>query len=76
MAMVPKSESERVAIAILSVWEEGAEPALRIRITRIDRLSQTEPESTVVTSIEAASRLIAEWLRAFAHSVPPSVTDR
>jgi hypothetical protein len=57
---------ERVAVAIVRVWTEpDREPSLRVRITRIDGMGQEEPDSSVVTSVEAACVLIADWLRAY-----------
>ena len=45
--------------------EMGAQPSLRVRVTRLDDLSSSEPVSFVTADIEELVATLHDWLRRF-----------
>lgn len=55
-----------VGLLTLRAWlEEGAQPPLRVRVTRLDEVTSGEPTSFVTASVEDIESTLRDWLQRF-----------
>ncbi len=61
---------ERTAVLVIRAWLESQAPRLRARISQTPDLVGGEESSTVVSTPEAVTRAVTEWLEALLHRTP------
>lgn len=63
------SQEERIGVLVLRAWlEPGAEPRLRVRITRSLDVRRQEPTIAAAATAEEAADIVRAWLIAFLES--------